>query len=127
VTTEVELIGHGEERVKQQVKQMHELAGQVKAQVENLNTEKAKLMQKVIGLRKELNRIIRKVLDYKGPVICDVKLRHGEKIIPKLEFGRPIEDSSPLLPREEFEKNMKFPCLLSNIQFNFCYQIYDLK
>lgn len=60
----------------------------------------------VINNHKELNKLIRKVLQYKGPILCDVRLRNGEKIIPKLEFGRTIEDASPLLPREEFEKNM---------------------
>lgn len=60
-----------------------------------------------INNHKELNAIIRKVLDYKGSILCDVKLKQGEKIIPKLEFGRPIEDLSPLLPREELEKNMR--------------------
>jgi len=54
----------------------------------------------------ELNKVIKKVLRYKGAVLCDVKLRNREKIIPKLEFGRPLEDLSPLLPREELEKNM---------------------
>lgn len=60
----------------------------------------------VINNHKELNKVIRKVLQHIGPILCDVRLRNGEKIIPKLEFGRPIEDASPLLPREEFEKNM---------------------
>ncbi|UCD54958.1 MAG: thiamine pyrophosphate-binding protein [Candidatus Omnitrophota bacterium] len=53
----------------------------------------------------ELKKMIRKVLSYKGPVLCDVKLRPGEKIIPKLEFGRPLEDMSPLLPRSELKAN----------------------
>lgn len=54
---------------------------------------------------KELNKIIRKILRFNGPILCDVKLKHGEKIIPKLEFGKPLEDLSPLLPRNEFKKN----------------------
>ena len=29
-----------------------------------------------------------------------------QKIIPKLQFGNPIEDLSPLLPRNEFNENM---------------------
>ena len=54
----------------------------------------------------ELNEKIREILDFNGPVLCSVEIKHGEKIIPKLEFGKPIEDPSPLLPREEFEGNM---------------------
>jgi len=33
-------------------------------------------------------------------------LKDNQKIIPKLQFGNPIEDLSPLLPRKEFYKNM---------------------
>jgi len=55
---------------------------------------------------KELKTKLKKALQLKGPVVYDIKVKSGEKIIPKLEFGRPIEDSSPLLPREEFIKNM---------------------
>jgi hypothetical protein len=33
-------------------------------------------------------------------------LKPDQKIIPKLQFGNPIEDLSPTLPREEFKNNM---------------------
>ena len=33
-------------------------------------------------------------------------LKPDQKIIPKLQFGNPIEDLSPLLPRKEFNSNM---------------------
>lgn len=55
---------------------------------------------------KELKKKIRQVLRHKGPVLCDVFVRSNQKLIPKLEFGRPIEDLSPLLPRQEFLQNM---------------------
>ena len=42
----------------------------------------------------------------------------NQKIIPKLQFGKPIEDLSPLLPRSEFKKNMIVPALdLKNKNF----------
>jgi len=59
-----------------------------------------------INNHRELNELVKNVLAYNGPILCDVKLKHGEKIIPKLEFGRPIEDLSPLLSREELKENM---------------------
>lgn len=55
---------------------------------------------------KELAAKIRKVLAHKGPIVCDVIIPDDSKLIPKLEFGRPIEDLSPLLPRDEFLKNL---------------------
>ena len=36
----------------------------------------------------------------------EVMLKSDQKIIPKLQFGKPIEDLSPLLSRSEFKKNM---------------------
>lgn len=54
------------------------------------------------GLRKK----IKAVLSFNGPILCSVELKSGEKIKPKLEFGKPIEDPSPLLDRKEFMENM---------------------
>lgn len=59
-----------------------------------------------INNHRELNAVMRKVLNYKGPILCDVKVRNDEKIIPKLEFGKPLEDLWPFLPKKELEDNM---------------------
>lgn len=55
---------------------------------------------------KQVRSKIQKVLKHKGPIICDVRLPYNSKLIPKLEFGKPIEDLSPLLPDKEFLNNM---------------------
>lgn len=49
---------------------------------------------------------IKKVLATKGPIVCDVLVPDNSKLIPKLEFGKPIEDLSPFLSRDEFKANM---------------------
>ena len=54
----------------------------------------------------ELSGKIKQVLETKGPILCNVNLRSGPQIMPKLLYGRPIEDSDPLLPRDEFYSNM---------------------
>ncbi len=59
-----------------------------------------------INNHKELRGKIKEVLSFDGPILCSVELKCGEKIKPKLEFGKPIEDPSPLLDREEFKRNM---------------------
>lgn len=59
-----------------------------------------------IGNHRELKEKIRKTLDTEGPVLCNVWLDPQAKIMPKLTFGRPIEDSAPLLDRKEFLENM---------------------
>jgi acetolactate synthase-1/2/3 large subunit len=59
-----------------------------------------------IGSHHELAPTMSKVLGMKGPVLCNVNLLSGPQISPKLLYGRPIEDSDPLLPRDEFHANM---------------------
>jgi acetolactate synthase I/II/III large subunit len=68
-------------------------------------------LQKSKGLEKD----IKKVLDYKGPVLCEVICPPNEPVIPsaaskKREDGsmvsKPLEDMFPFLDREEFLSNM---------------------
>ena len=52
-----------------------------------------------------------KILNSRKPEFVNVIIDPNQKIIPKLQFGNPIEDLSPLLPRSEFKKNMIIPLL----------------
>ncbi len=54
----------------------------------------------------EINAGIEKILSYSGPILCDVLIDTEQKLIPKLEFGRAIEDMSPYLDRQEFKDIM---------------------
>ena len=63
----------------------------------------------------DLGEKIKKVLDTKGPVICEVMCIADQEIVPalssqKLADGRmvskPLEDMYPFLDREEFKKEM---------------------
>jgi len=49
---------------------------------------------------------IRRVLNHKGPIVCDVWIDENQPILPRLEFGRPLEDMRPYLSDEEFLGNM---------------------
>lgn len=60
----------------------------------------------VIENHEGLREKIRNILVFPGPILVSVKVRGDEKVVPKLEFGKPIEDASPLLGREEFKQNM---------------------
>lgn len=42
----------------------------------------------------------------KGPVLVDVRVPASRRVAPQSRFGYPIEDSEPLLPRDEFLANM---------------------
>lgn len=54
----------------------------------------------------EMRAAIRQVLAKPGPVVCDVVLDEKSRLLPRLEFGKPIEDQTPYLPRDEFLANM---------------------
>jgi acetolactate synthase-1/2/3 large subunit len=60
---------------------------------------------------KQINKILNNVLNSKKPEFVNVIINPNQKIIPKLQFGKPIEDLSPLLSRKEFKKNMIIPAL----------------
>ncbi|MFH2085995.1 MAG: thiamine pyrophosphate-binding protein [bacterium] len=64
---------------------------------------------KMINNHQKLKRGIRWALAQKGPCLVQVMLKPDQKIEPKLTFGNPIEDLSPLLPRDEFNANMIIP------------------
>jgi acetolactate synthase-1/2/3 large subunit len=53
-----------------------------------------------------MHQRIREVLELDSFVLCNVKIESGEQILPKLVFGKGIEDMAPLIPREEFKEIM---------------------
>ena len=57
---------------------------------------------------------IPKILNSNKPEIIDIKILENQKIIPKLQFGNPIEDLSPLLKRDEFNQLMEVPLASRN-------------
>ena len=59
----------------------------------------------VINNHRELNKLD-DLVKSEGPVFCNVELLPDQKMIPKLKFGKPIEDSEPELSRDEFLENM---------------------
>ena len=55
---------------------------------------------------KETEVKLRKILKKNSLEVIEVFLEKEQKIVPKLEYGRPIEDLSPLLDRKLFSKIM---------------------
>ena len=53
-----------------------------------------------------IKKILKKAIQSNKPEFIEVLLKADQKIVPKLQFGNPIEDLSPLLSRSEFKKNM---------------------
>ena len=59
-----------------------------------------------INNHNELDEKLDYVLNSKKPILCEVKVSENQKVIPKLEFGRPIHDLSPRLEKDELESNI---------------------
>lgn len=68
-----------------------------------------------ISGKDNLRNSVSKVLRMKGPVLCEVMVDPDKSLLPKLAsykkadgsmVSRPLEDLYPLLPREEFRKDM---------------------
>ena len=59
--------------------------------------------------KKSLNikNLLTKIINSNKPEFVNILIKPDQKIIPKLQFGKPIEDLSPLLNRKEFLKNMQ--------------------
>ena len=64
---------------------------------------------------KDLNKL-KKIISSKKAEIVEVNIKPNQKIIPKLQFGKPIEDLSPLLPRKEFLDNMDIKIYKDNLK-----------
>lgn len=54
----------------------------------------------------EVHKALREVLAQDGPAFCDVQIAPAHRVIPQVKYGRPIEDSEPLLDRDEFNRAM---------------------
>lgn len=61
---------------------------------------------RTIRSNRNMGKTIREVLGSDGPAFCNVEIRPEHRVIPQVKFGRPIEDSEPLLERKEFLENM---------------------
>lgn len=59
-----------------------------------------------INNHNEMGANLKNILKSKHPIVCDVKVDEKQKVIPKLEFGRSIEDMSPRLSNSEMSLNI---------------------
>tara|TARA_B100001113_G_scaffold70328_1_gene54461 strand:- start:3587 stop:5371 length:1785 start_codon:yes stop_codon:yes gene_type:complete len=59
--------------------------------------------------KEDLKNKLQYTMDYKGPILCNILIDNKQKLIPKLEFGNPLEDMSPYLTDEEIKSNMIIP------------------
>lgn len=55
---------------------------------------------------KNLAATIKKVLAKPGPALCDIWIDEKQQLLPKLEFGKPLEDMFPYLSNRELSANM---------------------
>ena len=61
--------------------------------------------------KEDLKNKIQYTMDHKGPILCNILIDNKQKLIPKLEFGNPLEDMSPYLTDKEIKSNMVIPMI----------------
>jgi len=66
------------------------------------------LPYELINNQKTMPSKVKNIMYKKGPRFIEVRIDANQTISPKLEFGRTIEDLSPLINRKEFIENTKF-------------------
>src|SRR3990167_1693981 len=54
----------------------------------------------------ELEGKISKAINTNGAIFCNIEIDQKYRVIPQVKFGRPNEDSEPLLSRQELKSNM---------------------
>ena len=73
-----------------------------------------------ISNNNQIARKIKKVLSYKGPVLCEINVSPNQEFLPKAAsrrlpdgsfVSRPLEDMYPFLSKEELKKNMFIPLI----------------
>ena len=60
----------------------------------------------VIKNHYKMRNKLKKIINSNKPEFINILIKPDQKIIPKLQFGKPIEDLSPLLSRREYLNNM---------------------
>lgn len=59
-----------------------------------------------ISGKKEMDKKLDFIIKSRKPQLCELELDENQRTVPMLKFGRPIEDTNPLLERKEFFENM---------------------
>lgn len=56
----------------------------------------------------QLSEKIQQALAFEGPILCNVKVKSGEQIIPKLVFGKKLEELAPFISEKELKSDLQF-------------------
>ena len=54
----------------------------------------------------EIDKKLKYVMNYKGPIMCNVKININARIVPKMKAGDPLDDMIPRLSKAEILKAM---------------------
>ncbi len=71
-----------------------------------------------VALNSEIEDKLTKALESPGPFFLNLEIEATHRVIPQVQFGRPNEDTGPLLNRDEFLSNMIVKPLAVSLQPN---------
>ena len=55
----------------------------------------------------DVNKNIKKILNFKGPILIDVRIDPKDRVKPKIDFGKPLHDMYPYINRLKLKKIME--------------------
>jgi len=61
----------------------------------------------VLKNNNEVKRNLKKIMNTKGPLLVDVMIDPKARVKPKIEFGKPLHNMSPLLSKNEINEILK--------------------
>ena len=59
-----------------------------------------------INGKDDIDKKLKYVMEFNGPILCNILIDREQKLMPKLEFGNPLEDMYPYLTDREINNNM---------------------
>jgi acetolactate synthase-1/2/3 large subunit len=74
------------------------------------------LMSDMLNDQNQVKSKVRELISHEGPYLLNVEINLESKVEPQVKYGRPNEDSDPLLSREEFLSNMFIPPLIQSLK-----------
>ncbi len=61
----------------------------------------------VLSNNREVKKNLKKIISKKGPILIDVMIDPKARVKPKIEFGKPLHNMSPFLPKKEINEILK--------------------
>ena len=66
-----------------------------------------KLQLLILKDNNDVKKNLKKIINTEGPILVDVMIDPRARVKPKIEYGKPLHNMSPLLPVNEINEILK--------------------